>query len=256
VANVRQKRSLMVTLSGGLDSSVVAALAFRALGERSLAVTIDSPLTYSGDLHDAGRVAGFIGIKHLVLKFNELEIPEFRSNTTERCYLCKRHRFERLLALAREWGYQAVADGTNSDDSQEFRPGLRAAEELGVYSPLAEAGLSKREILAIAESLELPVARKPHNSCLATRVPYGEELTAERLKRIDTAESYLRSLAPFRQLRVRDHGHLARLELDEEGTTHLMDQGVLKEVVNHLKGLGYDFVTLDLEGYRFGSFDE
>jgi pyridinium-3,5-biscarboxylic acid mononucleotide sulfurtransferase len=256
VASIRQKKGLVVALSGGLDSSVVSALAHQALGKRSLAVTIDSPLTCSGDLHDAVRVAEFIGIEHLIVRLNELEFPEFRSNPVERCYLCKHHRFERLLSLARERGYQAVADGTNRDDGKEFRPGLRAAKKLGVYSPLVEAGLSKPEVLAIAESLGLPVARKPHNSCLATRIPYGEELSAARLERIDTAETYLRSLAPFKQLRLRDHGHLARLELDQEGISYLMDESISHKVVKKLRELGYNFVTLDLEGYRFGSFDK
>jgi len=256
VTSISRKESLIVALSGGLDSSVVAALAHRALGEKALAVTVDSPLTDSGDLRDAVRVAEHIGISHLVLQLNELELPKFRLNPPERCYLCKQYRFARLKELASERGYRDVADGTTLDDLKEHRPGLEAARQLGVYSPLLEGKLTKKGVLSVAEFLGLPLTGKPHNSCLATRVPYGEELTVARLKRIDEAEHYLRNLIKVKNLRLREHGSLARLELDREGIGHLIDEHISHQVVKKLGELGYKYVTVDIEGYRFGSFDE
>ncbi len=253
--DIRRKESLLVALSGGIDSSVVAALAYRALGEKALAATIDSPLTIAEDVADARRVAEHVGISHLVLKLNELELAGFSHNPPERCYLCKQYRFAKLKKLAGARGYRALADGTTYDDLKEHRPGLKAARELGVYSPLAEAKMTRRDVLAAAELMELPVAGKAHNSCLATRLPYGEELTIARLKRIDEAERYLRGLTGARELRLREHGSLARLELDRAGMACFLDEGVSRKVLRRLKEMGYRYVTVDIEAYRFGSFD-
>jgi uncharacterized protein len=252
---IRRKESLVVALSGGIDSSVVAALAYRALGEKALAVTIDSPLTIAEDVEDARRVAEYISISHLVVKLNELELAGFSSNPRERCYLCKQYRFAKLKELARERGYRALADGTTFDDSKEHRPGLKAARELGVYSPLAEAEMTHPDVLAAADSLGLPVAGKAHNSCLATRVPYGETLTIARLKRINEAERYLRSITGAQELRLREHGSLARLELDRVGMARLLDENVSRQAARRLKEMGYRYITVDIEAYRFGSFD-
>ena len=247
---------MIVALSGGVDSSVVAALACKALGRDSLAVTVNSPLVPSSDIENAAKAAGYIGINHLILRLDELEMPEFILNPTNRCYLCKRFRFAKLKELAVERGFREVADGTNSSDLKEFRPGLKAAKELGIYSPLLEAGLSKKETSKIAELLGLPVAGESHNSCLATRVPYGEELTQPKLKRIDDAEKYIKSIVPVKLLRVRDHGEIARLELAQDEQRFFLDQEVSHKITRKLKELGFKFVTLDLEGYRFGSFNE
>lgn len=253
---IRQKGSLLVALSGGVDSAVVAALAYRALGQKALAVTINSPLVCSGELEDARRVAEAIGINHLIVDLDELQMADFRQNSQERCYLCKQFRFTRLGEIAQEKGYQEIADGTTASDLREFRPGLKAARELGIYHPLAEAGLSQDDTAAIAAFLKLPVAGKPHNSCLATRVPYGEELAPARLQRIDKAEGFIREVLPAAQIRVRDHGELARLEVDSDAVPYLLNQSVSRQITQRLKKLGYQFVTLDLEGYRFGSFDK
>ena len=256
VANISRKESLIVALSGGIDSALVAALAHRALGKKALAVTVDSPITDSGDLQDAVQVAKHIGIGHLVLRLNELELPEFRSNPPNRCYLCKRYRFEKLGEFAHEQGYREVADGTTFDDLKEYRPGLQAARELGVYSPLVEGKLTEKEVMSAAGFLVLPLVGKPHNSCLATRIPYGEELTIARLRRIDKAEHYLRNLIKVKNLRLREHGSLARLELDGEGVVDLLDECISRQAIRKLKELGYKYITVDIEGYRFGSFDE
>ena len=253
--NIRSKESLIVALSGGVDSSVVAALAHAALGEKSLAVTVDSPLLCSGELEDAQRVAGAVGIDHLIVRLNELEMLDFSRNPPERCYLCKRLRFAKLRELAEERGYQHIADGTTASDLGEHRPGMQAAGELGIYHPLAEARLSQQDTAEIAQFLKLPVAGKAHNSCLATRLPYGEELSPERLRRIDQAENLIREMLPPTQLRIRDHGDLARLELAPDTIAHILSQNIYPQIALKLKELGYRFVTLDLDGYRFGSFD-
>jgi uncharacterized protein len=253
--NIRAKESLIVALSGGVDSAVVAALAAAALGERALSVTVNSPLTGTTELEDARRSAEAIGINHMVIDLNELEIPGFATNPPERCYLCKRFRYQRLLALADELGYRAVADGTTTGDLEEYRPGRQAADELGIYYPLVEAGLTKTNIAELARHLGLPPAGKPHNSCLASRIPYGEELTPARLERIDGAENYLHTVLPDRQLRVRDHGDLARIEVDSDDRDRLLDSDVSPEIVAKLRAFGYRFVTIDLDGYRFGSYD-
>ena len=256
VDRLSHKESLVVALSGGSDSSVVAALAHRVLGEKTLAVTVNSPLTISEDLQDAARVAGYIGIDHLILDLNELELPGFQTNPPERCYLCKKYRFAKLEELAHERGYDEVADGTISDDLKEHRPGLKAAREFGVYSPLVDGGMTRKDVLAAAELLGLPVAGKSHNSCLATRFPYGEELTPNRLKRIDEAERYLRGVLQAKNLRLRDHGCLARLELNRAAMSRLFDKNISQQMVRKLKELGYRYVTVDIEPYRSGSFDE
>lgn len=247
--------SVVVALSGGVDSSVVAALAFEALKEKAVAVTFDSPLTPTGELEDAKIVASQIGIRHLVEKLNELRSGPIIQNPPDRCYHCKLQRFRQAQIFALKHGFNAVVDGTTASDMGENRPGLRAIEELGIISPLLEVGITKMEARQIAKELNLPVASKPSNSCLATRIPYGERLSKERLSRIAAAENSIRELIGIATLRVRDHGKLARIEVSNEILQFILQGDIAKQIVEQLKSLGYEYVTLDLEGYRFGSFD-
>ncbi len=247
--------SVVVALSGGVDSSVVAALAFEALKEKAVAVTFDSPLTHPDEVEDAKIVAGQIGIRHQIEKLNELKNGPIIQNPQDRCYHCKSQRFRQAQIFALKHGFNAVVDGTTASDMGENRPGLRAIEELGIISPLREAGITKIEARQIAQELSLPVANKPSNSCLATRIPYGERLSKERLSRIAKAEISIRELIGITTLRVRDHGKLARIEVSGEKLQLILQKNNAKRIVEQLKSMGYEYVTLDLEGYRFGSFD-
>jgi len=251
LACLKEYGSVAVALSGGVDSMTLAKAAYLALGERAVAVTAESELLSREEHGDAVQGAAAIGIRHVLLPAEDLSYEEVRRNDRERCYYCKRHRMEKILAWAAEEGLAAVADGSNISDRGDYRPGARALQELGIRSPLAECGFAKEDIRRLAKAWGLSVWEKPSAACLASRVAYGIELTAARLRRIDEAESFLRSLAVRGQLRVRDHGNLARLEAGPENLPVLLEHR--REIAARLKELGFAFVTLDLEGYRMGS---
>ena len=255
--DLQRRGSLLVSFSGGVDSSVVAYLAYKALKDNSLAVTIKSPLTPSGEIEDAKKVAKEIGIKHLIVPFNELKIPGFNGNPPNRCYLCKKARFRFLKKLAAEKGFRTVADGTNLDDLKEYRPGNKALKEEGIYSPLAAHGLGKRQVREIASTIGLSVASKPSNTCLATRFPYGCSLDLESLRRVDLAEAYLKRKFELKKLRVRSHGNLARIEISKDELEGFLERlrEARKSLIAKFRRLGFTYITLDLEGYRLGSFD-
>jgi len=247
--------SCAVAFSGGLDSAVLAKAAAVALGERAVAVTGTSQSLAAGELDEARAVARQIGIRHEVIQTGELSIPEYQRNQADRCYHCKNELFTRVEELARRLGVAVVADGSNRDDHGEHRPGIRAARDRKVQSPLAECELTKDELRALATRWEIPVWNKPATPCLASRIAYGEEVTPERLQMIDRAERFLRDRG-FEPLRVRYHrGDVARIEVAADALARFADESFRREVVEHLKSLGFNYVSLDLEGFRSGSLN-
>jgi len=239
-----------------VDSSVLLALAVEELGpDGVVAVTAVSETYARGQLQDAVGVATSLGVRHEVLPTRELDIPGFSQNPPERCFHCKTELMSRLCGLAQEWGMGSVVDGANADDAFDFRPGIRAADLLGVRHPLLESGLGKEAVRDLARCLGLPNAERPAMACLASRIPYGEEITAEKLAQVEAAEACLSRLG-FRQSRVRHHGPLARIEVPAEELTRLVEPAARCTVASELKRLGYTYVALDLEGFRSGSMNE
>jgi len=244
---------VLVAFSGGVDSAVVAALAAEALGDRAVACTAKSETLPAAELTDAKRVAGEIGIRHEIVSFSELDSEAFVENDDDRCYHCRSMRLGKMFETARELGIETVCDGTNASDPGEgHRPGLRAVEELNAYSPLLEAGIEKPEVREVAREYGLSVADKPSMACLSSRIPTGLEVTESRLDRVEKAETLLRTWG-FEQFRVRDHDGLARIEVGADELERALDPEFAAAVRTHLADIGFDHVTLDLEGYRTGS---
>jgi uncharacterized protein len=254
VDHLRPLGRVVVAFSGGADSSLVAWAAHEALADGALAVTARSESLAEGEAEAARALAARIGIAHEEVAYSELAVPGYAENPPDRCYLCKGELFARVAALARERGIAAVLDGTNADDLGDYRPGRRAAAEAGVRSPLGELGWRKDDIRAALKRLDLPVWDKPSSPCLSSRVPYGEEITREKLEQIGCAEAALRELG-FRRLRVRHHGSVARLELPREELPRVLSDGLAEEVVRRVRAAGFAFVALDLEGLRSGSLN-
>ena len=247
--------SALVAFSGGVDSTFVAAAAFDALGERALAVTGVSPSIPASEVEEALALSRAIGIAHETIATHEMDRPGYVQNSPQRCYHCKTELYGLLSAMARERGFSSVVDGCNVDDQGDHRPGRVAAAEQGVRSPLIEAGLTKEEIRALSRERGLPTWAKPAMACLSSRIPYGTPVTVEALDQIGAAEAFLRSLG-IRQLRVRHHGDVARIEVEPEGMAVLMRDGNRERVVERLNELGYRYVALDLAGFRSGSLNE
>lgn len=246
-----------VAYSGGVDSTLLLALCREMLGsERVLALTAHLDLTPAAELEQAVQMAAHLEVALRIVRFDVLSDPEIAANNPDRCYHCKRALFIRLQEIVRAEGLAALVHGANADDSSDFRPGLRAAEELGVRAPLLEAGLTKADVRALSRRMELPTWDMPAMACLASRIPYGTPLTGEALSRVEAAESALRTRFSLRQLRVRDHFPVARIEVDEPEMGRLVQAGAREEIVSRLRGLGYHYVTLDLQGFRSGSLNE
>jgi uncharacterized protein len=245
--------SVVVAYSGGTDSALLLKVAHDELGQKAIGVTAVSPTMPREEIDRATQVAREIGAEHLLLQSDEMEDPDYVANSPDRCYHCKRLRFDSLLQLAEDRGFEHVVDGSNVDDRGDRRPGMRAGRELGVRSPLQEAGFTKADIRAVSKRLGLPTWNLPSNACLASRLPYGTPITHERLQQIDEAERLLHGLG-FDQVRVRVHGDLARIEVEAESLPILIEKR--SQILPDLRRLGFSYVTVDLQGYRTGSLNE
>jgi uncharacterized protein len=245
--------SCLVAFSGGADSTFLLKVASLALPKANiLAVTADSPTYPPEELAAARKIAARLGVRHLVIKTKEFEDQNFLSNPVNRCYFCKKELFAALKVIARKKGLRVVCDASNYSDRLDLRPGQIAKKELEVYSPLAQAQITKEEIRAFSRNMRLPTWSKPSLACLASRIPYGTKITTGALKRVNLAEKYIRRMG-FTQVRVRHYDGLCRIEVPKDDIPQLLTRR--KQIVDNLKKLGYNFITVDLEGYRTGSMN-
>jgi len=245
----------LIAYSGGVDSTLLLKVAADVLGKKLTAVTAHSEVTPPHDYEEAVIFAESLGVNYIVIKTDELQDANFVSNPPDRCYHCKSMLFKRLSEIAREKKIKWLLDGSNFDDITDYRPGSRAAKEFGVISPLKEAGLTKDEIRALSKEMSLPTWDKAASPCLASRVPYGQVITPEKLSRIGQSEEYLRTFG-IKELRVRDHGDVARIEFPVDKMFLFLDETTRDKIIDKLKSFGYKYVALDLQGFRSGSLNE
>jgi len=253
--NLSNMGSAVIGFSGGVDSSLLVKVAFDVLGDRCLAVIATSETYTKTELEEAEKLAQKIGVNYLVMTTEELKNEEFASNPVKRCYFCKTELFTKLKSIANEKEYDYILDGANLDDGNDYRPGRVAGKEIGVRSPLEEERINKAEVRQLAKELGLSNWDKPSLACLSSRLPYGQRITLESLRQVELAESLLKH-HNFRQVRVRHHQTIARLEIPKEDFARLIGSSVLEDVVTKLKELGFTYITLDLQGLRSGSMNE
>ncbi len=251
---------VLVAYSGGIDSTLVAKVAFDLLGNRAIAVTANSPALMPSDLEEAKLQAQAIGIKHQIIEGDELQNPNYAANPINRCYFCKSELYQQLRPLAQAWGYEYIVDGLNADDLQDYRPGIAAAKERGVRSPLAEVQIGKLEIRQLSQHLQLPWWNKPAQPCLSSRFPYGESITLEKLQRVGQAEFYLkqqlRSWGKDWDLRVRSQADIAKIELPLAHLAEFMQLVEMNQLNARFRSIGFTSVLLDLEGFRSGKLND
>jgi uncharacterized protein len=250
---IAERDAVAVAFSGGVDSSFLCHAASAALGSKAVAITVVSPMLPRSEIDCAALVARKVGIEHILLEESEID-DDVAANPKERCYFCKKIEFRTILDEAKKRGIYTVLDGSNMDDLGDYRPGLKALEELHVFSPLRTAGLTKQDIRDLSKRFDLPTWNKPAFACLASRIPYGERINREKLSRVEKAEDRLRE-AGFRQFRVRSHGDIARIEVAPEERRRFFDEKLLDSISQSLKSYGFLYVSLELEGYVMGNLN-
>ena len=255
VNNLIQMESVIVAYSGGVDSAFLAAIANEVLGDKAIAVTAVSPSLAPSELEEAKTLASELGLNFRTLNTKEVEREDYQANNPDRCFFCKDELYSHLIRYAEEEGYKFVLNGTNKDDLGDYRPGIEAAKQYGVLSPMVDVNLTKEEIRLLSKDMDLNTWDKPAQACLSSRIPYGTTVTVEALTKIAKAEHFLRTKG-FKQLRVRHHDTIARIEMEPTDFQDLISEPLRTEITDAFKDFGYSYVTLDMDGFRSGSLNE